>query len=247
MVCVPRFAMVFSCVQQGVDHPRHRRPHRLLRPIYSTTPESSAVQWLAKDLTAGGVHPYMFTQCEPIHARALLPCQDTPSAKFSYEASVTVPDWATAVMSALSKSNKRKAGGELLTFYFEQPVVIPAYLLAIAVGQLQSRDVGPRSRVWSEPSVVEAAAYEFEQAEEFITTAEGIMGHAYVWGRYDILCPPHLILGGHAHCTRPLRTATLHPHFPSRTRTLSKRPCTCRQVCHRRFHLVGWRTHASHS
>ena len=135
---------------------------------YSTSPSSTAVQWLAKETTAGGVHPYVFTQCEAIHARALLPCPDTPSAKFSYEASVAVPSWATAVMSALGKGSKRKADGETATYYFEQPVVIPAYLLAIAVGQLQSKEVGPRSRVWAEPSVVDAAAYEFGQAEQFI-------------------------------------------------------------------------------
>mgnify|MGYP002630762365 CR=1 FL=1 len=163
---------------------------------YSTTPQSSALQWLAKELTAGQLHPYLFTQCEPIHARALLPCQDTPSAKFSYEAAVTVPGWATALMSAIGKGSKRKAEGGT-TFYFEQKVVIPAYLLCLAVGQLQSRVVGPRTSVWSEPSVVDAAAHEFGQTEEFISTAERIMGQPYVWERYDILClPPSFPFGG---------------------------------------------------
>jgi len=166
---------------------------------YSTTPQSSAAQWLAKELTAGQQYPYLFTQCEPIHARALLPCQDTPSAKFSYEAAVTVPGWATALMSAIGKGSKRKggAGASSITYYFEQKVVIPAYLLCLAVGQLQSRQVGPRSAVWSEPSVVDAAAHEFAEAEEFIATAERITGQEYVWGRYDILClPPSFPFGG---------------------------------------------------
>ena len=38
-----------------------------------------------------------------------------------------------------------------------------AYLIAIAVGQLDSRRVGPRSHVWSEPNMVEAVAYEFAE------------------------------------------------------------------------------------
>lgn len=33
--------------------------------------------------------------------------------------------------------------------------------LAIVVGDLQSKRVGPRSHVWSEPDMLEKAAYEF--------------------------------------------------------------------------------------
>ena len=38
----------------------------------------------------------------------------------------------------------------------EQAVVIPAYLLCVAVGQLQSREVGPRTAVWSARDPVHA-------------------------------------------------------------------------------------------
>lgn len=119
---------------------------------YKTSPQSSALQWLTKELTAGQVHPYLFTQCEPIHARALLPCQDTPSAKFSYDAAVTVPGWATALMSAIGKGSKRKSDQDDGTriFYFEQKIVIPAYLLCLAVGHLQSREA---SKIQTAPCI----------------------------------------------------------------------------------------------
>ena len=51
-----------------------------------------------------------------------------------------------------------------------QPVPIPSYLLALAVGDLESRRIGPRSQVWSEPSVVDAAAYEFANTDNYLTT-----------------------------------------------------------------------------
>jgi leukotriene-A4 hydrolase len=40
--------------------------------------------------------------------------------------------------------------------------------VAIAVGELESREVSPRCRVWSEPSMVDAAAFEFSQTEDFL-------------------------------------------------------------------------------
>lgn len=51
---------------------------------YCTSPNSSAVQWLSPQQTKGGTHPYLFTQCQAIHARSFVPCQDTPMAKVLY-------------------------------------------------------------------------------------------------------------------------------------------------------------------
>ncbi|KAJ0406704.1 hypothetical protein P43SY_004529 [Pythium insidiosum] len=80
---------------------------------------------------------------------------------------------------------------------FRQDVPIPSYLLAIAAGSMESRELGPRSRVWAEPSVVEKAAHEFSQTEEFLTYAEDITGQEYVWKRYDLVClPPSFPYGG---------------------------------------------------
>merc|ERR1712232_930315 len=68
---------------------------------YSTNPQSSALQWLPPSQTAGKVRPFLFTQCQAIHARSLFPCQDRPGVKFCYTARITCPSWSTCVMSAL--------------------------------------------------------------------------------------------------------------------------------------------------
>jgi len=171
---------------------------------YTTTKQCSAAQWLPPTQTAGKQYPYIFTQCQAIHARSLLPCQDCPAVKMTYEARVTVPDWATCVMSALSKDQQENdavlpannSNDNTKTFYFHQPVPIPSYLFALAVGELSSMDISPRCRVWSEPSMISAVAYEFDQVEQFVKVAEELTLE-YQWGRYDILClPPSFPYGG---------------------------------------------------
>ena len=59
--------------------------------VYETGKGASAVQWLAREATTSGKFPFVFTQCQAIHARSLMPCQDSPGVKAPYTASVTAP------------------------------------------------------------------------------------------------------------------------------------------------------------
>ncbi|RHY91445.1 hypothetical protein DYB35_010087 [Aphanomyces astaci] len=179
------------------------------RIYYETTPESTAVQWLPKEQTADKTHPYLFTQCQAIHARSLLPCQDCPLASSTYSAAITVPSWATCLVSAVARADPVTTG-DVTTFSYHQAIAVPSYLIAIVIGALESREIGPRSRVWCEPSLVDAAAYEFAQTESFLQHAEAIMNQAYVWGRYDLVClPPSFPLGGMENPCLTFATPTL--------------------------------------
>ena len=163
---------------------------------YETSPEASALQWLTPAQTAGRAKPFLFSQCQAIHARSLAPLQDSPRVRVPYEAQLTVPEDLAAVMSAgLQGQHPGPAKGRR-TFVFRMPQAIPPYLLALAVGNLDSRDLSPRSRVYAEPETVEAAAWEFAELEKMIATAEGLFG-PYEWDRYDLLTlPPAFPYGG---------------------------------------------------
>ncbi|CAH8535093.1 unnamed protein product [Schistosoma guineensis] len=163
---------------------------------YETSPHSSALQWLGPQLTADRRQPFMFSQCQAIHARSLLPCQDTPTSKFPFEAKVTAPKETVVIMGAKRIAEPFLTDDNHLTYHFKQSVPIPSYLIAIACGDLASRKIGPRSSVWAEPSIVDEAAYEFSQTEQMILAAENICG-PYVWDIYDILVlPPTFPYGG---------------------------------------------------
>jgi len=79
---------------------------------------------------------------------------------------------------------------------FEQKVPIPPYLVAVVCGVIESRQVGPRSKVWSEKENVDACAWEFADTEKFVATGEAFCG-PYQWGVYDLLIlPPSFPYGG---------------------------------------------------
>ncbi|MFL5320686.1 MAG: M1 family metallopeptidase [Myxococcaceae bacterium] len=165
-----------------------------LRIRYRTSPDASALQWLNKDQTAGKKQPYVFTQCQAIHARSVIPIQDTPRVRVKFKAEISAPSELRSVMAAAP--GERSVNGSAASETFEMPQPIPPYLFAFAVGELQSRELGPRSRVWAEPSIVEGAAWEFEAVDKMILAAEALFG-PYDWDRFDILTmPPSFPYGG---------------------------------------------------
>ncbi|HSP76966.1 MAG TPA: M1 family metallopeptidase [Myxococcaceae bacterium] len=161
---------------------------------YRTSPRASALQWLTPAQTAGGQYPYLFSQCQAIHARSVVPLQDTPRIRLRYRAELTVPKELKAVMAAGFVSREER--GVEAVERFEMPQAIPPYLLAFAVGRLAPRELGPRSRVWAEPEVLEAAAEEFEDVDAMLRAAEALFG-PYDWERFDLLTmPPSFPYGG---------------------------------------------------
>ena len=170
-------------------------PGDVVRIRYRTSPQASALQWLSPEQTAGGRHPFVFTQCQAVHARSVFPCQDTPRVRAPFTAELNVPRGLTAVMAAAPESHDA-AGDDRAVFRFSMPQPIPTYLFAFAVGELGSADVGPRSRIYAEPSVLEAAAWEFADVDDHLRRGEALFG-PYEWERFDILVmPPSFPYGG---------------------------------------------------
>jgi leukotriene-A4 hydrolase len=163
---------------------------------YRTSPEAGALQWLQPSQTAGGKRPYLYSQGQAIFTRTWIPTQDSPGVRQTYSARITVPRDLHAVMSAeqLTPKGTETATGRTFEFRLTHPV--PPYLIAIGVGELAYRQVGPRTGVYTEPAMLDAAANELVDLEKMVAAAESLLG-PYRWGRFDVLVlPPSFPLGG---------------------------------------------------
>ncbi|KAM0789581.1 hypothetical protein ACM66B_000390 [Microbotryomycetes sp. NB124-2] len=196
----PRHKVMGSALTIKLDrtYAKNETVHLVLE--YSTTKDCTALGWLSAEQTESKKYPFLYSQCQAIHARSLVPVQDTPAIKSTYSARVSSP--LPVLMSGIGTKPSRKDISEMVTsdsidpnkfivYEYEQKIAIPAYLLAIASGEIAFADLGPRTGVWAEPAVLEDAKWEFERdAEEFVKVAEAI-ATPYSWGRFDSLVLPN--------------------------------------------------------
>ncbi len=159
---------------------------RYINIYYQTTNKTEAIDWLEPELTAGGKHPYMYTQGQAILTRSWIPVQDSPMTRFTYSADVKVPGDLLAVMSA-SNPQKKSGNGR---YHFEMRQKIPAYLIALAVGDMVYTPLGDNCGVYSEQELADECAYEFVDLPKMIETAENMYGE-YRWDQYDIVMLPY--------------------------------------------------------
>ncbi len=151
---------------------------------YETSSNAPALQWLNSIQTNGKSHPLLFTQSQAILARSWIPCQDTPSVKFTWSANVTTDKQLAVVMSGIKQEAKNK---EVSRFEMTNPV--PSYLLALCCGNLKYKAVSKRCGIYAEPEVLDKAHSEFIHVEDMVTNAEKLYGK-YLWEQFDLLVLP---------------------------------------------------------
>jgi aminopeptidase N len=159
---------------------------------YSTGPKATALQWLDPQQTNDKKFPFLYTQSESIYARSWIPCADGPGYRFTYNARVQVPKGLMALMSAHNPQQRNDSG----IYHFDMEIPVPAYLMALAVGDIAFKSIDERTGVYTEPGMLAKVAYEFADMGKLVNTAEKLYG-PYRWGRYDVIVlPPGFPIGG---------------------------------------------------
>jgi leukotriene-A4 hydrolase len=198
-------------------------PARVLRIVYRTAPSASALQWL---------NQLVYSQCQPIQARTLVPLPDSPSARLTMRAQVTAPRALTVLMGG-AFVDRVEHGDEAITTY-EMVEPIAPYLLALAIGDFVARDLTPRTRVWATPQRLDDAARVLAGVGRILHAAEELLG-PYRWRRFDLwIAPSSFPYGG---MENP-RLTFLSPSLLARDGSLLG--VVAHELCHAWFgNLVG--------
>ncbi|WP_343528854.1 M1 family metallopeptidase [Sphingomonas sp.] len=168
---------------------------RTVKIAYASTPGAKALQWLSPEQTAGKKQPYLFSQGEAILNRSWIPTQDSPGIRQTWDATINAPCALTVVMSGERTGETACQDGRHTASYRMDKPVAP-YLIAMAIGDLKFRPLSAHTGIWTEPAMLDKAAWEFAGLDKFVSAAEGLYG-PYRWGRYDVLVlPPSFPFGG---------------------------------------------------
>jgi hypothetical protein len=103
----------------------------------------------------------------------------------TYAVRLHAPPELKAVMSGESDLSIKGRGEYLFTM--SKPV--PAWSIALAVGDFKYKETGPRSGVYADKSMIDAAVKSFAGTESMLQAEENMFG-GYRWSRLDVVVLP---------------------------------------------------------
>jgi alanyl aminopeptidase len=142
---------------------------------------------------------YLFTQFEPIDARAAFPCFDEPAYKVPWQLTLHIPASQLAVSNTPVETETPE--GALKRVVFHETQRLPSYLIAFAVGPLEFVDGGTACRNKVPVRIVvprgdaPRAAYAAQVTAQILTKLEEYFDIPYPFEKADQLAIP-LSFGG---------------------------------------------------
>lgn len=139
---------------------------------------------------------YLFTQFEAVDARRAFPCWDEPGFKIPWQLTLRVPRQQVAVANTPIQSSR--ADGEWKIVRFRRTPPLPSYLLALAVGPLESVPIDGLSvpgRIYTVQGQSGLAKMAVGMTPGILRALESYFGRPYPYAKLDLIAIPEFWYG----------------------------------------------------
>ncbi len=143
---------------------------------------------------------YVFTQFEATDARKAFPCFDEPSFKIPFQLNITAREYHEVVSNTPIRSESRRDGWKELEFAVSKP--LPSYLLAIAVGSMDSIEIPNLpvpGRVYTVRGMSDLATYSAGMVAPILEQLQTWFAMAYPYEKLDLIAIPEYWPGAMEH------------------------------------------------
>lgn len=134
---------------------------------------------------------YLFTQFEDIDARKAFPCWDEPQYKIPFQLTIDIPEAQVAVTNTPVREESVTEGRKRIIYERTKP--LPTYLLAMAVGELESVPITGLSvpgRVYTVKGQSHLAGFAVETTQPILEALEEYFGSPYPYEKIDLIAIP---------------------------------------------------------
>jgi alanyl aminopeptidase len=139
---------------------------------------------------------YVFTQFEDMYARRAFPSFDEPGFKIPYQVTVMSPEKHTVLSNTLVKKRTVKDGWQTVEFKKTKPM--PTYLVALAVGELDSYDIpnlGVPGKIYTPKGQAQRTKFAAKHTAGILQNLESYFGSAYPYEKLDFVAVPNFTFG----------------------------------------------------
>jgi alanyl aminopeptidase len=143
---------------------------------------------------------YAYTQFEASDARKAFPCFDEPEFKIPFQLTITAREHDTVVTNTPVRTESRADGWKTLEFETTPP--LPTYLVAIAVGPMDSVAIPGLSvpgRIYAPRGTSDLAVYAAAMVAPILKYQEAYFGMAYPYRKLDFIAIPEYWPGAMEH------------------------------------------------
>jgi alanyl aminopeptidase len=139
---------------------------------------------------------YVFTQFEDMYARRAFPSFDEPGFKIPYQVTVMSPEKHTVLSNTLVKKRTVKDGWQTVEFNKTKPM--PTYLVALAVGELDSYDIPNLSvpgKIYTPKGQAQRTKFAAKHTAGILQNLESYFGSSYPYEKLDFVAVPNFTFG----------------------------------------------------